>query len=74
MKDLNIEFLKIIKNLGNSSLHISKDDISGELAISDLDIRKLELAFSRLLYLAYEKDAEEAAALSSLKNLDLSKK
>ncbi len=71
--DLNIEFMKILKNLGNSSLHISKDDISAEKSITDSDIKQCELALSRLLYFVYEKDASEQDHLTALRNFSARK-
>jgi len=67
--EINIEFMKILKNLGNSSLHISKEDITAEKSISDVDIKQAELALSRLLHFVYEKDAEEREHLESLRAL-----
>jgi hypothetical protein len=73
-KFIGIEFLKVIKNLGNSSLHISAEDISSEKNIETADIKEVELAMGKMLFEIYEKNKEEEASLSRLNQLANRKK
>jgi hypothetical protein len=73
-RDLNTEYLKVIKELGNSSLHISAADIQSEKSIETMDIKEVELALDRMLFVIYEKSKEEDASLKRLKEFSERKK
>lgn len=72
--NIKVDFLQVIKDLGNSSLHVSKDGAEEEKKIADADISLVEKAFSKLLYEVYERKLEEASELEELKRLEKSKK
>lgn len=72
--NINLDFLRVIKDLANSSLHISKDDLTEEKKISAVDISLVEKAFAKLLYEVYERQAEENAELAALQQLEALKK
>lgn len=64
------EYLAVIKNLGNSSLHISTEDITREREISDAAIHEVELAFNELLDRVYEHEARQRERLEKLKAIE----
>jgi len=59
-------YLKVIKDLGNSSLHVSNEDLTEERAIDDDLIQEVELTIHTLLDEAYEKEARDKARLEKL--------
>lgn len=72
--DLDTAFLKVLKDLGNSSLHISSEDISAEKNIDDVLVQHIELVFMEILENAYERDALRASRLEKLQAVAAAKK
>ena len=65
MKNLNIEFLNIIKDLGNSSIHPNNGDISSQVEIDDKLLEVVDIVFAELL------DKEFEQPIKNNRNLNL---
>lgn len=66
--DLETEFLTVIKDLGNSSIHPEDDDISKQSAIDTLLYVRVAQTFQELLDLVYEVPVRKAKRLSDLRS------
>lgn len=67
-KDLNTEFLRIIKDLGNASIHPGKGDISRQTAIDTNLYIQVVQTFQELLHLVYELPVQTSMRLSKLRS------
>lgn len=65
-RDLAVPYIRVIKNLGNSSLHIANEDLSEERSIGDDLIQQIEITLHAILDDAYEKEAREKDRLVRL--------
>jgi len=65
---LDTEFLTVIKDLGNSSIHPEDDDISKQSAIDTLLYVRVAQTFQELLDLVYEVPVRKVERLSDLRS------
>ena len=65
MKNRNIEFVNIIKDLGNSSIHPNNGDISSQVEIDDKLLEVVDIVFAELL------DKEFEQPIKNNRNLNL---
>lgn len=66
--ELDTEFLTVIKDLGNSSIHPNADDISNQSAIDTVLYVRVAQTFQELLDLIYEVPVRKAERLSDLRS------
>ena len=72
--ELNTEYLTVIKDLGNGSIHPNGGDVTLQEAFDADLIAKIEATFQALLYLVYELPGKKDEHLSALKKAALSVK
>ena len=65
---INKEFLEVIKNLGNGSIHPNDGDIVKQKVLDNALLQNLQLVFKRLLWTIYEEPAQTSADLAQLKS------
>jgi hypothetical protein len=65
--ELDTAFLKVIKDLGNASIHTSDGDIAKQAALDADLVSRVNQTFQMLLYLVYEIPHKKADMLDALK-------
>jgi hypothetical protein len=65
--ELEIEFLKVLRDLGNGSIHPNDGDVKKQAVLDNKLIEQVKAAFQMLLYLIYEVPVKKNELLSSLK-------
>lgn len=65
--ELEIDFLKILKDLGNGSIHPNDGNVKKQAVLDNKLIVQVKAAFQMLLYLIYEVPFKKTELLSSLK-------
>lgn len=65
--EIDPEYLKTIKNLGNLATHTNSGDLSKQDALDAQLYRQLEVTFIELLDLIYEQPKRRAQRLAELK-------
>lgn len=65
--DLDTEFLEILKNLGNGSIHPNDGDIKKQAALDNDLLYKVRETFLMLLFLIYEIPSKKEELLSGLR-------
>lgn len=63
--DLEIEFLEVLKDLGNAAIHAG--DVGRQAHLDSILLRNISITFMRLLFLAYEVEHEAQSRLKSLR-------
>ena len=66
--ELETEFLTVVKDLGNSSIHPEDDDISRQNVIDTLLYQRVAQTFQELLDLVYEAPVRKTERLSDLRS------
>ena len=67
-RDLDTEYLRVMKELGNGAVHANGGDTSKQAALDSRLLLGVERAFLGLLSLAYEEPLSRARNLSALKS------
>jgi hypothetical protein len=65
--ELDTDFLKVIKDLGNASIHVSDSDIAKQAALDADLVSRVNQTLQMLLYLVYEVPHKKAETLDALK-------
>jgi hypothetical protein len=65
-RNLNREYLKVIKKLGDAAIHPGDGDIARQAALDSELLRQLRITFIELLEVVYEREHEQAARLGAL--------
>lgn len=67
MRDLDRDYLDIIKELGNSSIHPNRGDISAQDKFNEELLSNIQIVFSELIYKRFEEPSRELERKSLLK-------
>jgi Domain of unknown function (DUF4145) len=73
-RDLDTEYLRVMKELGNAAIHVNGGDITKQAVFDDCLLVRVEMTFQGLLDLAYEEPIRRIANLSALKSVAASVK
>ncbi len=65
--DLDTEFLAVLKDLGNGSIHPNDGDVTKQSALDEELVRKVKATFLMLLFLVYEAPHKKQEHLNALK-------
>jgi hypothetical protein len=65
-RDLRPEYLTVIKKLGDAAIHPGEGDVEGQAALDNALLRQLQITFSELLQVVYEREREEQERLEAL--------
>lgn len=65
--ELEMDFLNVLKDLGNGSIHPNDGDVKKQSALDNKLIVQVKTAFQMLLYLIYEVPLKKTELLSSLR-------
>jgi hypothetical protein len=74
VRELDTEYLTVLKDLGNGSIHPNGGDVTKQDALDRELLVKIEITFQALLYLVYEEPHKKAGSLSALKKAATSMK
>jgi hypothetical protein len=66
-RDLKAEYLTVVKKLGDAAIHPGDGNVERQSALDNGLLRQLEITFSELLAVVYEREHEEAERLEALK-------
>jgi len=66
-KSIDPEFFKVLKNIGNGSIHTNGGDISKQNVLDNDLIQIVDVVFSELLTMIYEEPFKKAERLAQLK-------
>ncbi|WP_437757679.1 DUF4145 domain-containing protein [Sorangium sp. So ce1389] len=65
--DLDVDYLKALKDLGNGSIHTNGGDVTKQAAIDSHLLALVQVTFVGLLQIVYEIPQKKAASLAALK-------
>jgi hypothetical protein len=65
-QNLNAAYLTVIGKLGNAAIHAGDGDVNKQAALDRGLLTQLEITFTELLRVVYERQHEEAANLAAL--------
>lgn len=71
---LDTEFLRVIKNLGNLSIHANNGDVKKQSEFDNDLLMKLDAVFKMLLFVIYDEPCKKQSLLDSLKSKEQSVK
>ena len=66
-RELNREYLTVIKRLGDAAIHPGEGDVDRQVALDNALLRQLRVTFSELLQVVYEREHEEKGRLHALR-------
>jgi hypothetical protein len=58
-RDLDVEYLKVMKDLGNGAIHTNGGDVHKQASLDGALLTSVEAFFNALLYMAYEAPAKK---------------
>jgi hypothetical protein len=68
-RDLDTEYLRVMKELGNRAIHPNGGDVSLQAAFDGTLLIRVEKTFQGLLHLAYEEPIRRSQNLSALRSV-----
>jgi hypothetical protein len=67
-RDLETEFLTVLKDLGNAAIHPNDGDVSRHAELDADPLARVKETFLHVLFLVYEVEHEKTARLSALRS------